>query len=527
MTVLANSPRTANPTSFLRTGDPSRAARKKPKKRKKRKKKAVRRPVQRTYPATPVLDARSLLIVNRFTGGWTRTMAAEVKAAGGIDRWFAKQLSPASLPDTFYTASSTWWSSNLAPALTTIARHYAGTENVWEANAHYQAWSLVRRIHSERQVLETMANFWEHHFHVPTDGGQTGAYRQEYGRRIRGLALGRFDVLLNAVSTDPAMGAYLGNASSTKSAPNENQGRELLELHTVGRDAGYTEDDVKASARILTGWRVDLWRTWVAAYDPSSHWTGPVKVLGFSHANSTADGRAVTKAYLDYLARHPATARRICRKLAVHFVSDNPSQALVNHLATVYLANDTAIAPVLKALVASKEFLASAGKKVRTPEEDVIATYRALGVAIRKPLVDEAAANAILWQTNNVGMTPFGWPRPDGRPDTADAWTSVSRMLGSFEVHYTMSGGWWPSKGVGYRSPASWLPRASLRFDALVDHLSRTILGRPSSALLLKVAIQATGVPAAAVITAQHDLVKWKMPRLLTVFLDNPWHIGR
>lgn len=480
-----------------------------------------------TYARTTVLNARSLHIINRFTGGWTRALGAEVTKAGGIDKWFARQLTPNLLSDTFYVNTGTWWSSNLADALTTIARHNADIENVWEANAHYQAWSLIRRIGSQRQVQETMANFWEHHFHVPTDGGATGAYRQEYGRMIRRLALGRFDVLLNAVSTDPAMGTYLGNATSTKRAPNENQGRELLELHTVGRTAGYTEDDVKSSARILTGYRVDVWNTWVASYQPEAHWTGPVKVLGFSHPNSDPDGRAVTKAYLDYLARHPATAKRIARKLAIHFVSDNPSSGLVDHLASVYLANNTAIAPVLKALVASKEFLGSAGKKIRTPEEDVIATYRALGVIIARPTTDEAAANAILWQTNQIGMQPFGWPRPDGRPDTAAAWSSVSRLLGSFEVHYTMSGGWWPSTGATYKKPVQWLPQASLRFDQLVDHLSRSILGRPRTALLLKVAMQATGLSAGAIITKDHALVRWEMPRLLTVFLDNPQHLGR
>jgi hypothetical protein len=499
MTVLQTSPRTAAP-----------------------KKKPVT-----TFAATKVLNARSLHIVNRFTGGWTPALVAEVTNAGGIDRWFAKQLSSDLIPDTFYLASGSWWPSNLATALTTIARANAGTEEIWEANAHYQSWSMVRRIGSQRQVLETMAAFWEHHFHVPTDGGQAGPYRQEYGRMIRSHALGRFDTLLNAVSTHPAMGAFLGNATSTRSAPNENQGRELLELHTVGRDAGYTEDDVKSSARILTGYRVDLWNTWVASYEPAAHWTGAVKVLGFTSANTATDGRAVTKAYLDYLAHHPSTAKRIARKLAVHFVSDTPSTALVNHLATVYLANGTAIAPVLKALVASTEFLASAGRKTRTPEEDVIATYRALGVRIARPAKDESAANAILWQANEIGLTPFGWPRPDGRPDTADAWTSVSRMLGSFDVHYMMAGGWWPSVGAAYRKPASWLPRTALRFDRFVDHLSRSILGRPATPLLLKVASQATGVAAAATITSKHDLIRWNMPRLLTVFLDNPQHIGR
>ncbi|MCZ4499325.1 MAG: hypothetical protein JWQ74_1878 [Marmoricola sp.] len=480
-----------------------------------------------TYPATRVLDARSLHIINRFTGGWKTSLGTEVRLAGGIDKWFAQQLSPAQLPDTFYLTSGTWWPSNTATAETTIQRHLDGVEELWVVNAHYQCWSLARRIGSQRQVQETMAAFWEHHFHVPADGSQQGGWRQEYGRTIRSLALGKFSTLLEAVSTHPAMGAYLGNATSTRSAPNENQGRELLELHTVGRLAGYTEDDVKNSARILTGYRVGLWTTWKAAYDPASHWTGPVKVLGFTDPNSSADGRAVTKAYLGYLARHPATAKRIARKLAVHFVSDNPSSGLVAHLAAVYLANDTAIAPVLKALVSSKEFLGSTGKKVRTPEEDVIATYRALGVAVHRPTKDDDAANAMLWQSNQIGLTPFGWPRPDGRPDTSEAWSSVSRMLGSFSVHYTMCGGWWPTGGATYKKPTGWLPRPSLRFDQLVDHLSRTILGRPSTPALLIVAKQATGLTASTTITKDHSLVTWEMARLLTVFLDNPHHIGR
>jgi len=295
----------------------------------------------------------------------------------------------------------------------------------------------------------------------------------------------------------------------------------------VGRTAGYTEDDVKSSARILTGWRVDVWNTWVASYQPTSHWTGAVKVLDFTHPNTSSDGRAVTKAYLDHLAHHPATARRIARKLAVRFVSDSPSDALVGHLAAVYLANDTAIAPVLKSLIASKEFQASAGKKTRTPEEDVIATYRALGVRVAPPKNDSAAAVSILWQTNQIGQAPFEWPRPDGRPDTASAWSSVSRLLGSFSVHYSMAGGWWPSVGIAYTAPAGWLPKTSIRFDSLVDHLARSILGRGSTALLLQVACQATGIVPSAVITKEHELIRWGMPRLLTVFLDNPTHLGR
>lgn len=479
------------------------------------------------YRRTPILDARSLLILNRFTGGWSPALGAEVRRAGGIDRWFARQLSPGSINDVFYYSSMSWWPSNNLSASAISARARDGIETVAQTGQNYQRWSMMRRMRSERQVQEVMANFWEHHFHVTAAGGAEARFRASYGKTLRAHALGKFSTLLNAAITHPCLGLYLGNAVSTKNAPNENLGREVLELHTVGRTAGYTETDVKNSARILTGYRVDIWNTWAAGYDTSDHWTGTVNVLGFSHPNTDPDGRAVTRAYLDYLARHPATARRIARKLAVRFVSDAPTGALVEHLAQVYLANDTAIAPVLRALVASREFRISAGRKVRTPDEDLIATYRALGAVVARPTTRLAAANLIWWQSGHIGATPLSWPRPDGRPDHGEAWASVSRILGSFDVHYKMSGGRSPRVGVRFRAPRSWLPQRRLSFSYLVDHLSRTLLGRPSTALLLKVACQATGLGPRTVITAEHPLVRYHMARLLTVFLDSPAHMTR
>jgi len=472
-------------------------------------------------------DADALHVLNRFTGGWTPALGAEVAAAGGIDAWFNAQLDPAGIPDTFYNTSASWWFSINASTADLWSRDRSGVEGMWVANANYERWSMLRRAYGERQVLETMANFWEHHLHVPGDADGVALFRSDYGQMVRRRALGRFADLLQDAITHPAMGVYLSNAVSTKRAPNENLGRELLELHTVGRAAGYTETDVKNSARILTGYRVDEWSTWNVHYDTASHWTGQVDVLGFSDPNTSADGQAVTAAYLAYLARHPSTARNIAHKLAVRFVSDDPSTDLVDQLAAVYLANDTAIVPVLRALVVSPEFRASAGAKVRTPDEDVVATYRALGVAVQAPTSGSSAANAILWQAEGIGMRPFAWPRPDGRPDQGVSWSSVSRMLSSFDVHYTMAGGWWPTQDATYHAPVQWLPAASVRFDDLVDHLSATLLGRPATAVLQSAAALATGCSAADVITADHAIVRWKMPRLLTVLLDSPTHFTR
>ena len=287
--------------------------------------------------------------------------------------------------------------------------------------ANYSRWCLLRRIYSQRQVLEVMTEFWENHLHVPVYDDGVWMYRSQYGKVIRSHALGRFDQMLVAAITHPAMGISLDNANSTKKAPNENLGRELLELHTLGR-GNYTEDDVKSSARILTGYRVDLWRTWNATYDTGSHWTGAVKVVDFTHRNSEPDGRPVAEEYLTYLARHPRTASRIARKLAVRFVSDAPSAALVAHLAKVFLDNDTEIEPMLRALVAHPEFKASAAMKVRTPTDDVVATHRVLrhedrsaGRRLvggeRDPVAGpERRADAVL-----SGPAPTASPRTTGR----------------------------------------------------------------------------------------------------------------
>jgi uncharacterized protein (DUF1800 family) len=325
------------------------------------------------------------------------------------------------------------------------------------------------------------------------------------------------------------MGISLDNASSTKKAPNENLGRELLELHTVGRGS-FTEDDVKNSARILTGYRVTMWSTWNVYYDPASHWTGPVQVMGFSHPNGDTDGRAVTEAYLTYLAHHPATARRLARKLAKRYVSDTPSTALVDHLAAVYLASDTAILPVLRALLAHPEFLSAAGAKVRNPADDVVASWRVMDIRASRPTADDSGANAMLWHTVEVGQAPYDWARPDGQPEDGESWSSVSRVLASFSAHYNMCGGWWPKKDTTYRPLTSWVPLTgaeSMRFDALVEHLSRQLLARPSTPRLLEACCLASGVSASASITLDHSLVKWGMPVLLTTLLDSPEHMTR
>ena len=187
--------------------------------------------------------------------------------------------------------------------------------------ANYARWCLLRRIYSNRQVLEVMTEFGST-TSTPLHDDGVFVYRADYGKVIRAHALGRFDEMLVDAITHPAMGISLDNARSTRKAPNENLGRGSSSCTPSTRaTTPRTTSRTPPGSSPATGW---TWTTWRSYYDSASHWTGAVKVLDFTHANADADGRPVTEAYLRYLARHPRTAEKIARKLAVRFVSDTP-----------------------------------------------------------------------------------------------------------------------------------------------------------------------------------------------------------
>lgn len=466
-------------------------------------------------------------LVTRFGYGVDAALAQDVRRAGGAQAWFERQLvAPGSFPDGDADQLRRWWPDLDRKPAELWQRQVKEIRGGWLVMEDYARWLLVRRIHTRRPVLEKMTEFWEAMLHVPVSGDAQFTWRVDYGDTIRRHALGRFDQLLAASTTHPAMLIFLSAATSTKRAPNENLGRELLELHTLGAGS-YSEDDVKASSRILTGWHVDLWESWAASYVKEDHWTGPVRVRGFSHKNRKGDGREVTQDYLRYLAHHPDTAEKIAERLATKFVRDDPPRALVKRLAKVYLENDTAIVPVLRALVASKEFRAAAGDKLRDPSEDVVATYRALGVGIDKPSSDESGVYAMLWQASGLGLSPHAWPRPDGTPVTDDVWASPARALASMGMHWSMAGGWWPTADLHYRKPSAWVPaKKPIRFKDLVDEVSRDLLHRPATKALLETACLATGCRAKEKIDRDHSLYQWGFPRLLAAVLDSPDHLA-
>ncbi|WP_067164928.1 DUF1800 domain-containing protein [Microbacterium sp. TNHR37B] len=475
------------------------------------------------YPATPVATKAELHVIRRWTYGFQSAALAAVRAAGGPREWLEAQLTPEDVAESPKVAAlDSWWRCITSTPDQIVARDRSGEEEGWHAMAAYAAYALVRRQESNRQVLELMTEFWEDHFYIPIHDDGVFPFRISFGHRMRELALSSFEELLQAATVHPAMGCSLDNARSTKRSVNENLGRELLELHTVGKGAGYSENDVKASARLLTGYRVDMWTTWESFYDPTWHDTQPVKVMGFSHANASADGRPAVRQYLSYLARHPSTAQRIARKLARRFVSDSPSTRLVDHLAATYLRNDTRIAPVLRALFDHDEFWASAGAKVKTPTDELVSMNRALGVSFGKPTSRDTGALHAHYMAGGIGAAPWSHPRPDGPPLDNDAWNTPSRFLASWDAHWTLAGGWWPTKDTTHVPPAARLPKAQLTLGEFVDHLSRQLTGVASTESLLRAICTATQLSPATVVTAQHSIVRWQMPWVLALVLNQP-----
>ncbi len=461
---------------------------------------AVPRPSTRLTRAI-ALDPLHLL--RRTTYGPTPELVAEV-ASRGAASWLEDQLHPERLDDSACDAAVARFPLAHASPPELHARLSNGS---WDGMQDLRDLTLSRAIWSRRQLFEVMVELWSNHLNVTCPSSEVWSGRGSYDRDvIRTHALGRFGDMLAASVTSPAMLHYLDNVNSRGRAPNENYGREVLELHSVGRDAGYGQAGVLASARAFTG--LTTWNAWNGGtattngtfrYRSDWRYVGPLRVLDWTHANSDRyAGVDVARSLARYLAGHPATARRVARVLAVRFVSDSPSQALVDSLAQVYLAHGTAIVPVLRALFASSEFAASAGRKYRRPYEGTVAAVRTLGL---RPTTEStrSAVRDVVWQLGQVGHAPMGWHPPDGYPDVAGAWTGSGTVLGRWNLNVALTQGWY-KEGLVY-------PGTSL--------FARLLPGpRPSTRDALVTALHTRLVPGTTLIAAHRDA--------LVAFLGGP-----
>jgi uncharacterized protein (DUF1800 family) len=432
---------------------------------------AAARPAARRGFALPrTLDPA--LLISRTTYGRTPTLERQVEKAGAT-RWLAAQLRPASVPDPVGTAVRRRF-----PRLDwSQARVRAGLKNGdWAVMQDVVANHLGQAAWSSRQLREVMVDLWSNHLNVTCPSSDVWDTRHRYDIDvIRRHALGSFEQMLVAAAFHPSMLVYLNNAESTGQSPNENYARELLELHTVGVDGGYTERDVRRSALLLTGWTVTDGKV---GFDSARHHSGPLKVMTFSTSNRPGRAKQSQVAYLRHLARHPRTARAISHKLATRFVSDDPPAALVNRLATVYRRGRTEIVPVLRALFASPEFAASAGEKVRRPMEHVAASVRTLGIT---PGTDPQGLTELVNQLGGMGHAPLGWPQPNGYGDVAADWQSPASALAMFNATGSLVHGWWPTR-LGHLGPDELLPNTPDSRAAVIDAVGRKVLGRKPSA---------------------------------------------
>ena len=306
---------------------------------------------------------------------------------------------------------------------------------------------LTRDIYSNAQLQEVMTDFWLNHFNVYLrKNEQMPYYLVSYERdTIRPRSLGKFEDLLEAVAHSPAMLAYLDNAQSigpdslaaeraevaaarrpgaknVHEGLNENYARELMELHTLGVNGGYTQADVTQVARVLTGWGID--RPLIDAaftFNPNRHEPGSKKVLGKKiNENGELEGREL----LHMLATSPATAHFICTKLAVRFVSDDPPPALVDRMAKSWLSSDGDIPTVLKTLFHSPEFWTTSNyrAKVKTPLEFVVSAARASNADIVSTL---PLANNL----RQMGMPVYGAIPPTGYDWKSSTWVSTGALV--------------------------------------------------------------------------------------------------
>jgi len=328
------------------------------------------------------------------------------------------------------------------------------------------SWARVyRAAFSERQLFELMVEFWTDHFNIPIL--DLSAEKAVDDREvIRKHALGKFRGFLLASAQSPAMISYLNNDANVKAHPNENYAREVMELHTLGVDGGYTERDVREVARAFTGWGIRDGQSNPFYFDNDAHDSDAKTILG--HTLPAGRGIEDVLNVLDILAMHPATARFISRKLVRRFVSDTPPQSLVDSTAQVFSTTDGDIRQVMRHLLTSTEFMASTGQKFRRPLDFVVAMLR-----LTRPKLD--TPDPILEMLYTMGQSPFSWHPPNGYPDSAHAWMNTNGLLKRWNAALAFVDDSTVEMGI-HHSFDTLIPTASTA-TTLVDQAARLILG--------------------------------------------------
>lgn len=346
---------------------------------------------------------------------------------------------------------------------------------------------LARALHSPAQLQEVLTEFWFNHFNVFAGKNAVGVLVADYEQRaIRPHVLGRFRDMLGATAKHPAMLIYLDNAQSVGAGTrprmaanaararglNENYARELMELHTLGVDGGYTQRDVTELARMLTGWGINAraGRGDAFEFDPRRHDNGSKTWLGQTVPGA---GQAEGERALDVLAAHPSTARHLAYKFAQAFVADEPPPALVARLAERFLATGGDLREFTRTLIRSDEFWQREAyqAKFKTPYQYLVSSLRALDLPLGAP-------QPLLQALVQAGQPLYGAQTPDGYKNTARAWRNPEALTQRVQLATTL----------GQRSGSSAERLISTLGAAVSEPTRRTLAAEPAGqqvALLL------------------------------------------
>src|SRR6202521_764429 len=411
------------------------------------------------------LSPRDMILLDRLTWGINASSAAHLQAVGS-ERWLAEQLHPASstaLPDAVRTQIEAMPDVHKLPFDIVVAfdqqaksaNQVTDPEQRKAAQQVYQqamndrakqaaARTILRALYSPDQLRERMTWFWFNHFNVHQYKANLRILVGDYeDRAIRAHALGKFRDLLAATLHHPAMLRYLDNADNAAGHLNENYAREIMELHTMGVGSGYTQADVEALARILTGVGIDLKpedpklnpeqrsklvREGPFEFNPARHDFGDKTFLG--HAIK-GRGLAEVDEAIDILVHHPATATHLSKQIATYFVSDNPPDTLVQKMAQTFKSTGRDIAAVLATMVHAPEFTAPLrpGVKFKDPVHYVFS-------AIRLAYDDKVILNTqpIQGWLNRLGEGLFNHETPDGYAMISASWNGPGQMTLRFEI---------------------------------------------------------------------------------------------
>lgn len=448
-----------------------------------------------TLPSSVTGDvaAQVLHTARRLSFGQTPALLAEIRSVG-ITAWIDQQLAWESIDDSAVTAMLASYPRSLMTAAEITA-----LGSTFRTRSELAAATITRAVWSRRQLHEVLVEFWSNHLNIDLNHDPSTRHKPADDRDvIRRYSLGRFADMLVASAKSPAMLLYLDQALSRadgKRLPIENYAREMLELHTVGVDGGYDETDVKEVAYLLSGWTVTSRNDGGFTFKSSWHNMGPLAtegdVLGWKPNGLT--GVAAGESLLVYLARHEKTATRLAHKLAVRFIGEHiqPTDAVVVAAAQAYRANDTAIAPMVRSLLLSSEFRASAGRRMRRPIEYFAGILRAVQLQW-DPTRSTNLMSTASSQLGLLGQIPLSWETPDGYPDSDARWTTAGAMVARWNLA-TMG-----SNGFGAPAPQFDASRilgtpAPTTVGGALDRAALALLGEPLEARARAAILSASG----------------------------------